>query len=127
MGIVRGVVRNALPASRVGVALWGWRHRSEIGHWLGYATRSAPRLLAGDTQDVLTEGRLRSRLTADKRTRNVDGLHVEVHDGVAVLTGMVPAEAHDATLAIATNTSGVRRVRDELTEPARRRRRRVGT
>ena len=49
-------------------------------------------------------------------------VHVEVVDGVALLRGMVPAEAHDAALVIATNTTGVRRVRDELTEPVRRRR-----
>jgi osmotically-inducible protein OsmY len=71
---------------------------------------------------VLAEGRLRARLAADRRTRNVDGLRVEVHDGVATLRGMVPAEAHDAAVAIATNSAGVTRVRDELTEPRRRRR-----
>jgi osmotically-inducible protein OsmY len=109
--------------SRVGAAMWAWRHRSEIGGWAGYVARSAPRVVAGDTTDVVVEGRLRARLTADRRTRNVDGLHVAVEDGVAVLTGMVPPEAHDAAVAIATNTTGVTRVRDELTEPSRRRRR----
>ena len=72
--------------------------------------------------DVLAEGKLRARLTADKRTRNVDGLRVAVTGGVATLRGMVPPEAHDAAVAIATNTAGVTRVRDELTEPGRRRR-----
>jgi osmotically-inducible protein OsmY len=122
MGLVRGLVRNALPVSRVGVTVWAWRHRSEIGGWLGYAARSAPRMAGGRTDDVLTEGRLRGRLTADKRTRNVDGLRVGVEGGVATLRGMVPPEAHDAAVAIATNTSGIQRVRDELTEPSRRRR-----
>ncbi len=123
MGLLRGVVRNALPMSRVGVALWGWRHRNEIGGWLGYAARSAPRLVGGDTTDVLTEDRLRARLTADKRTRNVDGLRIDVVDGVAAVRGMVPTEVHDAAVAIATNTTGVSRVRDEIVEPSRRRRR----
>jgi osmotically-inducible protein OsmY len=122
MGLLRGLARNALPLSRVGVTLWAWRHRNEIGGWLGYAARSAPKVVAGDTGDVLVEGRLRARLTADKRTRNVDGLRVEVADGVATLRGMVPAEVHDAAVAIATNTSGVEKVRDEVTEPGRRRR-----
>ena len=122
MGILRTAVRGALPMSRVGAAMWAWRHRSEIGGWAGYVARSAPRVVAGDTTDVVVEGRLRARLTADRRTRNVDGLHVTVEDGVAVLRGMLPPEAHDAAVAIATNTSGVRRVRDELSEPARRRR-----
>ena len=122
MGILRTAVRGAVPVSRVGAAMWAWRHRNEIGGWAGYVARSAPRVVAGDTADVVVEGRLRARLTADRRTRNVDGLHVEVEDGVAVLRGMVPPEVHDAAVAIATNTSGVKRVRDELTEPARRRR-----
>lgn len=121
MGILRTVTRSAFPLSRVGVAMWAWRHRSEIGGWAGYVSRSAPRVLAGDTEDVLVEGRLRGRLTADGRTRSVDGLQVEVHDGVAVLRGTVPAEAHDAVLAIATSTTGVRRVRDEITERRGRR------
>jgi osmotically-inducible protein OsmY len=123
MGLLRRVVRDAIPVSRVGVALWGWRHRNEIGSWLGYAARSAPRLVGGDTEAVLVEGRLRARLTADKRTRDVDGLRVEVADGVATLRGVVPSEVHDAAVAIATNTTGVQRVRDELVEPSRRRRR----
>jgi hypothetical protein len=121
MGLVRRVVKDAIPLSRVGVALWGWRHRHEIGGWVGYAARSAPRLVA-ERDAVLAEGRLRARLTADKRTRNVDGLRVEVVDGVATLRGLVPPEAHDAAVAIATNTTGITRVRDELREPARRRR-----
>ena len=126
MGLVRTVTRGAVPVSRVGAAMWAWRHRAEIGGWAGYVARAAPRVVAGAHDDVLIEGRLReavdSQLTGDRRTRNVDGLHVEVVDGVALLRGMVPAEAHDAALVIATNTTGVRRVRDELTEPVRRRR-----
>jgi hypothetical protein len=123
MGLVRGLVRNALPVSRLGVTLWAWRHRNEIGSWLGYAARSAPRVATGDHQAVLLEGRLRARLTADRRTRDVDGLRVEVLNGVATLRGVVPPEAHDAAVAIASNTSGITRVRDELVEPSRRRRR----
>jgi len=123
MGLLRTAVRGALPVSRVGAAMWAWRHRNEIGGWAGYVARAAPRVIAGDTTDVVVEGRLRARFTGDARTRNVDGLHVTVQDGVAVLTGMVPPEVHDAAVAIATNTNGVLRVRDELTEPSRRRRR----
>lgn len=123
MGLLRTAVRGAVPVSRLGAAMWAWRHRSEIGGWAGYIARSAPRVIAGDTTDVVIEGRLRARFTGDPRTRNVDGLHVTVQEGVAVLTGMVPPEVHDAAVAIATNTNGVIRVRDELTEPSRRRRR----
>jgi osmotically-inducible protein OsmY len=122
MGILRTAVRGAVPVSRAGVAVWAWKHRNEIGGWAGYVARAAPKVAAGDTADVLAEGRLRARFSADKRTRNVDGLRVDVQDGVAILTGMVPTEAHDAAMAIATNTNGIRRVRDDLTEPVRRRR-----
>jgi hypothetical protein len=120
VGILRTVTRTALPVSRVGAAMWAWRHRHEIGGWGGYVARSASRIATGDTADVLLEGRLRARLTGDRRTRNVDGLQVEVSDGVAVLHGMVSTEARDAALAIATNTPGVHRVRDETSAPARR-------
>src|SRR5215203_5509018 len=118
-----GLLGKFVPLSRMGVAFWGWHHRHEIGGWVGYATRSAPRLLAGDTADVLLEGRLRARLTADWRTRNVDGLQLSVDDGVVHLSGMVDSKVHDAALAIATNTSGVRRVADQIVEPGGRRRR----
>lgn len=123
MGFLRTAAKGAFPLSRVGVAMWAWRHRSEISGWAGYVAKSAPRLVAGDNQDVLAEGRLRARLTGDRRTRNVDGLRVEVENGVAVLRGMVDPSVHDAVVAIATNTPGVTRVRDELTEPTRGRRR----
>lgn len=123
MGVLRKTVGLAFPVSRAGVALWAWRHRREIGGWAGYVARSTPRVVAGDTGDVLVEGRLRARLTADARTRNVDGLGVEVEDGVAHLRGLVTPEVHDAALQIVTNTQGVTRVRDELTEPRRRGRR----
>ena len=123
MGLVRSAVKGAIPVSRVGVALWAWRHRSEIRGWVGYVTRSAPRLVAGDTHDVLVEGRLRARLTADRLTRDADGLRVQVDDGVAVLRGMVAPAVHDAAVVVASNTTGVVQVRDELTEPRRGRRR----
>lgn len=60
---------------------------------------------------------------AHRQTRDLDGLHVRVDDGVAVLSGIVPAEAHDAILTIANNTTSITRVRDELKEPRRGRRR----
>ena len=122
MGIVRTAIRGAVPVSRAGAAVWAWRHRAAIGGWASYAVRSAPKVVAGDTGDVVAEGRLRARLTADKRTRNVDGLRVEVDDGVATLRGVVPPETHDAAVALASSTPGIDRVRDELTEPRRRRR-----
>jgi osmotically-inducible protein OsmY len=124
VGVIRKAVRLGLPTSRVAMAAWGWRHRHEIAGWAGWAARSAPRLVAGDTADLLLEGRLRARLTADRRTRDVDGLQVEVQDGVAHLSGMVDERVHDAAVEVAANTKGVVRVRDDLADRGRRRSRR---
>jgi osmotically-inducible protein OsmY len=69
---------------------------------------------------VIAEARLRARLTNDHRTRGAGGLRVDVSDGVATLSGVVTPEMHDAALEIATDTRGVRRVRDTLRERGRR-------
>ena len=109
--------------SRAGAALWAWQHRKEITGWAGWAASSAPRLLAGDTRDLVTEGRLRARLAGDGRTRSVldghGGLEIEVREGVAVLRGRLAPAAHDLVVDVATGTSGVQRVRDEITDPGR--------
>ena len=120
MGVLRRIVPYAFPAGRIGVALWAWRNRQEIAGWVRYAADALPRLIGGEHPDVLTEGRLRVRLSSDPMTRNADGLRVTVEDGVATLSGLVPVPVHDAALAIATNTSGVDRVKDELEDLQRR-------
>jgi hypothetical protein len=117
---LRRIVPAAFPVGRAAAALWAWRHRQEIAGWAGYAAKALPRILAREHPDVLTEGRLRARLATDPVTRNVDGLRVSVRDGVATLSGLVHADVHDAALAIATNTGGVLRVRDELQDRRRR-------
>ena len=120
MGVLRRIVPYAFPAGRIGVALWAWRHRQEIAGWAGYAAKAVPKLVGGEHPDVLAEGRLRMRLTSDSVTRNADGLRVAVRDGVATLSGLVPSDVHDAAIAIATNTSGITRVKDELEDLRRR-------
>ena len=109
----------AVPVSRGALALWAWRNRSELLDWAGFATRSVPRLQGEERADVITEARLRARLTNHPRTRGIAGLRVDVKDGVATLSGVVSQEVHDAALAIATDTRGVHRVRDTLRERAR--------
>ncbi len=111
-----------MPFSRIGAGLWAWRHRQQIAGWAGWMTRAVPRIAAGDTRDVVTEGRLRAAFSTDRRIRDGDEVRAEVVDGVAVLHGVVSPEAHDAALNLATTTSGVRRVRDELQETGGRRR-----
>ena len=114
MGLLRSSFRRALPVSRVGAALWAWQHRDEIAGWAGWAAKSAPRLIGGNSRDVLTEGRLRARLSSDPRTRQAPELDVEVVDGVAVLSGSVDPEVHDAAVELAAGASGVSRIRNEL-------------
>ena len=109
------LVKTALPVSRVGVALWAWRNRDEVLRWAGFVAGAVPDLVEGNASDVLTEARLRAKLTADGRTRGAEGLRVSVRDGVAILSGIVDPAVHDVALDLATSTAGVSRVRDELT------------
>jgi osmotically-inducible protein OsmY len=101
------------------VAWWAWRNRTELLDWAGFATRSVPRLQGEERADVITEARLRARLTNDARTRGAEGLRVDVSAGVATLSGVVAAEVHDAALAVTTDTRGVHRVRDTLRDKGR--------
>jgi osmotically-inducible protein OsmY len=104
--------------------MWLWRHRALIMGWAGFSARATRRLAAGETDDVMAEGRLRAALTADPRTREASGLDVEVRDGVATLAGVVPAEAHEAAVAVAERQKAVRKVKDRLSDETRRGRRR---
>lgn len=116
MGVLRKALPYAFPLGRVGMAMWAWRHRHDIAGWAGFAGRSLTRVTGEQRVDVIAEARLRARLTGDGRTRDADGLRVEVDDGVATLRGLVDPEVHDAAIAIATNTTGITRVRDEMEE-----------
>lgn len=122
MGILRRSFLRVMPFSRIGAVLWAWRHRHQIAGWAGWMRRAVPRIASGDTRDVITEGRLRGAFTADHRIGERDQVRAEVVDGVAVLSGVVSPEAHDAAVSVATTTNGVRRVRDELEETTGRRR-----
>ena len=123
MGALRRGIGLASPFNRAAVAMWAWHHRDEITGWAGYVAKSAPRVVAGDTGDVLAEGRLRARLTATSTTRNASGLEVSVEDGIAHLRGVVDQDAADAAREIAGDTAGIHRVRDEMTARKKRGRR----
>lgn len=101
------------------MAWWAWRNRTQLLDWAGFATRSVPRLQGEERADVIAEARLRARLTNDPRTRGAESLRVDVSDGVATLSGLVAPEVHDAALDVATDTRGVRRVRDTLRDKGR--------
>lgn len=114
------LVKGVLPISRVGAAMFVWRNRDEVFKWAGFVGTAVPMLVDGNGADVLAEARLRARLTADGRTRGADGLRVSVREGVATLSGVVEPKVHDVALDIASSTTGITRVRDDLQHPGKR-------
>jgi hypothetical protein len=118
--VIRKLVKTALPVSRVTVAFWAWRNRDELLKWAGFAVGAVGDLASGRGDDVLAELKLRARLTADSRTRGVEGLRIQVQDGVATLTGVIDEDVHDVVLDLASASSGITRVRDEIQHPARK-------
>lgn len=116
-----GIARRLLPLSRVGMATWAWKNRTELGRWGRFAARSTTRLADGERDAVTAEARLRLALSRDRRTRNVDDLHVHVIDGIATLSGAVTPEVEQAALRAAEKTSGIDRVRNEMKRAGRRR------
>ena len=117
--MLRKIVKTAVPFSRVTVALWAWRNRDELMKWAGFVVSAVPEIAGGRTNDVLTEAKLRARFTADSRTRGADGLRVSVEEGVATLSGVVDPEIHDVALDLASSTTGVYRVKDDIQHPSR--------
>jgi hypothetical protein len=114
------LVKGVMPFSRLGAAMFVWRNRDEVMKWAGFVVNGVPKLVEGNHADVVAEGRLRARLTADSRTRGADGLRVSVRDGVATLSGIVDPTVHDVALDLASSTSGITRVRDDLQHPSKR-------
>ena len=115
------LARKLLPFSRIGMATWAWKNRTELGKWGRFAARSTTRLAEGDRSDVTTEARLRLGLARDSRTRNAPDLHVQVVSGIATLSGRVPHDVQQAALKVAERTSCVLRVRNEMQRAGRRR------
>ena len=114
------LVKGVMPFSRIGAAMFVWRNRDEVMKWAGFVAGAVPHIVEGNHADVLAEGRLRARLTADSRTRGADGLRVSVRDGVATLSGVVDAAVHDVALDLASSTSGITKVRDDLQDSKKR-------
>jgi osmotically-inducible protein OsmY len=118
--MLRRLIKTAVPVSRVGAAMFLWRNRDEVAKWAGFVGGAVPKLADGNVSDVVAEARLRARLTADSRTRGADGLRVSVRDGVATLSGVVDPAVHDVALGLATSSSGIVKVRDDLQHARRR-------
>jgi osmotically-inducible protein OsmY len=89
--------------------------------WAGFGLGAALTLVAGDTDDVKTEARLRVSLNGDRRTRHAPGMRIEVQDGVVHLRGVVDEDVREVAVAIAKRTAGVDRVDDDDLHEVRRR------
>ncbi|HEX9991815.1 MAG TPA: BON domain-containing protein [Acidimicrobiales bacterium] len=107
-----GIVRRLVPYSRVGMAVWAYRHRQDIADWAGHGVRSVSRLVNGEGGDVVAETRLRAALAADRDTKGAKGLQVSVRHGVAELRGRVEPSTALAAVRVAERIPGVRNVRD---------------
>ena len=77
------------------LATWLWRRRSELAGWATFFKGAPERLRRGERQDVLSEARLRMKLSLDPATRGIGAL--TVRDGVAHLQ----ARDEDVPLAVA--------------------------
>lgn len=112
---MRRLIRTVFPISRVGMALWAWQHRSEIGEWTAFAYRSGKGLIANDVDadDVKAEARLRAGLARRRETRDL-AIDLQVVDGVLTMTGRLTPEAHAAVQDVVQRTKGIRRVVDRI-------------
>lgn len=119
------MLRRLLPVSRLGLAMWAWRHRDALADWAQFGARSASSVVRGGSlDDARTELRLRAALTADGRTRG-SAITVSVVAGVARLGGRAASPAaRDAAVELARSTKGVTRVHEDIDVPAANRRRR---
>jgi osmotically-inducible protein OsmY len=113
---VSSIFKRYLPLSGSALALWAWNNRDDVIDWAAFGVRSAQGLVTGNTEDVAAEARLRMALHGDRRTRRAPGLEVFVHDGVAVLKGIVDPEVRDVAVRLAERTEGVRKVDDRMDE-----------
>jgi osmotically-inducible protein OsmY len=116
---VSSILKRYLPVSGSAVALWAWRNRDDVVDWAAFGVRSAQSLVSGNTDDVKAEARLRMALAKDRRTRHAPGLEVVVHDGVALLKGIVDPEVHDVAIKLAERTEGITKVDDRLEDVRR--------
>lgn len=120
---MRRLIRSVFPVSRIGMALWAWQHRSEIGEWASFAYRSGKGLVANevDTDDVKAEARLRAGLARRRETRDL-AIDLHVEDAVLTMTGRLTPEAHAAVQDVVQRTKGIRRVVDKIDNIAPRKR-----
>ena len=120
------LLRNLLPTSRIGMAMWVWRYRFKLLDWMTFGLRAAGDMVQGDgIDDARAELRLRGALARDPRTRGLP-IEVRVEKGVCTLRGRVTPELHARVQDKATVVAGIRRIDDRLVNvPLRSRRLRL--
>lgn len=119
---MRRLLRNLLPTSRIGLALFAWRNRYKLLDWLGFGLRAVGGAASGKgTADARAEFRLRAALARDPMTRSL-AIDTEVHDGVLTMTGKVSPEVHARIQDKAIAVPGITRINDRLVNVSPRRR-----
>ena len=113
-GLARRLLKEQAIAAATALAYWAWNNREEVVDWTAYGVRAIQNTLAGNTDDVVVEARLRFAILGDRRMRRAIGLEVRVKDGVAILTGLVDPGVRELALRLAEKTEGVRATDDRL-------------
>ena len=117
------LLRQFLPTSRIGLALFAWRNRYKMLDWLGFGLRAADGAARGrGTADAKAELRLRAALARDPSTRKL-AVDVKVERGVATLAGQVTPEVHARIQDKAAAVPGITRIDDRLVNVSTRNRR----
>ncbi|HVM07679.1 MAG TPA: BON domain-containing protein [Acidimicrobiales bacterium] len=119
---MRRLLRNLLPTSKIGLALWGWRNRYKVLDWATFGLRAAGDVAGGKgADDAKAELRLRAALARDPMTRGL-AIEVRVENGVATLTGRVTPEIHARIQDKAVAVPGITRINDRLVNVSQRKR-----
>jgi len=119
---MRRLLRNLLPTSRIGLALFAWRNRYKLLDWLAFGLRAVDGIVNGrGTADARAELRLRAALARDPMTRTLP-IDTKVERGMLTLSGRVSPEVHARIQDKAAAVPGITRVDDRLVNVSPRRR-----
>lgn len=113
--IVRRLLRDFIPLSRIGLIFWAWRNRASVMEWVAFAVRAFSSASSGEgLDDARAEFRLRAHMARDARTRGAL-VSVAVEHGVVRLEGRVSPEVHATIQDIAVATPGISHLDDHIT------------
>jgi hypothetical protein len=116
--MVAGVLLLALIAGFAYLVFrQGWSTTSAQVHGVAVAVRETTNAVRETSADVAVSAKVKAALALSKRVSAFD-VNVDTQNGVATLTGRVPSvEVRELAGGIASDTSGVREVRNLLTIP----------